>query len=124
MAPRRAVVGAIALAASVWLVWPLELTAQTASTSDQGDSEVRSAEIETTELTVSERARAIVWALSEDEWRRYRLLMQGVRGSVSPATLSPIEVLGIHARDTQERRRYAEQWARMMREDAERILAF
>ena len=50
--------------------------------------------------------------------------MQGVRGSISPATLSPIEVLGIHARDAQERQKYAEQWARMMREDAERILAF
>jgi len=50
--------------------------------------------------------------------------MLGVRGSVSPATLSPIEVLGIHARSTEERQRYAEQWAVMMREDAERILAF
>ena len=59
-----------------------------------------------------------------DEWRRYRALMTGVRGSISPATLSPIEVLGIHARDEQERQKYAEQWARIMREDAERILAF
>jgi integrating conjugative element protein (TIGR03759 family) len=50
--------------------------------------------------------------------------MDGIRGSISPATLSPIEVLGIHARDEAERRRYAERWARLMREDAERILAF
>ncbi len=75
-------------------------------------------------LTPSERARSRAWGLSEIEWRRYRQLMQGIRGSVSPATLSPIEVLGIHARDAQERRRYAERWARAMREDAERILAF
>lgn len=124
MIPKPAVVGIIALTASVLLVEPVELMAQTASRSAQLDAHVRSAEIESTELTVSERARATVWALSEDEWRRYRSLMQGVRGSVSPASLSPIEVLGIHARNTQERRQYAEQWARMMREDAERILAF
>jgi integrating conjugative element protein (TIGR03759 family) len=50
--------------------------------------------------------------------------MQGIRGSVSPATISPLEVLGIHARDEAERRRYAELWAQAMWEDAERILAF
>lgn len=68
--------------------------------------------------------RAAQWDLEDSEWQRYQTLMQGVRGSVSPSTLSPIEVLGIHARSTEERRRYAEQWALMMREDAERILAF
>ena len=51
-------------------------------------------------------------------------MLQGIRGSVSPATLSPLEVLGIHARDAAERTRYAEQWAIAMRDDAERILAF
>ena len=50
--------------------------------------------------------------------------MDGIRGSVSAANLSPIEVLGIHARTAAERRRYAERWAALMREDAERILAF
>lgn len=75
-------------------------------------------------LTPSELARMRTWGLSKTEWYRYRALMQGIRGSVSSATLSPIEVLGIHARDSDERRRYAEQWATMMREDAERILTF
>ncbi len=75
-------------------------------------------------LTPAQWARMRTWGLSKTEWYRYRALMQGIRGSVSPATLSPIEVLGIHARNRDERRRYAEQWARMMREDAERILAF
>ena len=50
--------------------------------------------------------------------------MQGIRGSISPSTISPIEVLGIHARDEAERQRYAEAWARIMYEDAGRILAF
>jgi integrating conjugative element protein (TIGR03759 family) len=72
----------------------------------------------------SQVSRAEQWGLNDTEWQRYRSLMQGIRGSISPATLSPIEVLGIHARNNEERRRYAEQWAMMMREDAERILAF
>ena len=75
-------------------------------------------------LAPSELARSRAWGLSETEWQRYKLLMQGIRGSISPSTISPIEVLGIHARNDDERRRYAEQWARIMREDVERILAF
>ena len=75
-------------------------------------------------LSESERTRARSWNLSETEWPRYRQLMDGVRGSISPETISPIEVLGIHARDAQERQRYAERWAQIMHEDAERILAF
>ncbi len=75
-------------------------------------------------LTSSDRARSRLWELSETEWRRYKQLMQGIRGSISPPTISPIEVLGIHARDQDERRRYAEMWARAMREDVSRILAF
>ncbi len=75
-------------------------------------------------LTSSELARSRLWELSETEWRRYKQLMQGIRGSISPLTISPIEVLGIHARDDAERQRYAETWARAMREDVDRILAF
>ena len=75
-------------------------------------------------LSESERTHARTWNLSEVEWQRYRQLMQGIRGSISPETISPIEVLGIHARDQAERQRYAERWAQTMHEDAERILAF
>ena len=75
-------------------------------------------------LSDLERARARIWNLSEPEWQRYQHLMQGIRGSISPETISPIEVLGIHARDTAERQRYAERWAQTMHEDAERILVF
>jgi integrating conjugative element protein (TIGR03759 family) len=77
-----------------------------------------------TPLSPSEAARAELWGLTETEWRRYRILMQGIRGSISPPTLSPIEVLGIHARDEAERRRYAEAWVQAMREDVARVLAF
>jgi len=71
-------------------------------------------------LSSVEHARARQWRLSEEEWTRYRSLMQGIRGSISPASISPIEVLGIHARDDAERRRYAEAWGKVMREDVDR----
>jgi integrating conjugative element protein (TIGR03759 family) len=75
-------------------------------------------------LSATDLAHARLWDLSETEWRRYKQLMQGIRGSISPSSISPIEVLGIHARDEAERQRYAEVWARAMREDVDRILAF
>jgi len=75
-------------------------------------------------LSESERTHARTWNLSETEWQRYRQLMQGIRGSISPGTISPIEVLGIHARDEAERQRYADAWAHAMHEDVDRILAF
>ena len=78
----------------------------------------------TNNLSETDLARARVWELSETEWRRYQQLMQGIRGSISPSTISPIEVLGIHARDEAERQQYVEAWARAMREDVDRILAF
>lgn len=64
------------------------------------------------------------WNLTETEWDRYQTLMRGIRGSVSPPTLSPIEVLGIHARDDKERTDYARRFARAMRDDVQRVVAF
>ncbi len=75
-------------------------------------------------LSATHQFRAQLWELSETEWRRYLDLMQGIRGSISPATISPVEVLGIHARNPGERRHYAKRWARVMTQDARRILAF
>ena len=98
--------------------------AESESAPTQRQSTVQSLELSTTERLDQKISRAEKWGLNDGEWQRYQSLMQGIRSSVSPATLSPIEVLGIHSRNTEERRRYAEQWAMMMREDAERILAF
>lgn len=64
------------------------------------------------------------WDLSVTEWNRYLALMRGIRGAVSHPRISPVEVLGIHAREAAERRHYAERWARMMFEDTDRVLAF
>ena len=64
------------------------------------------------------------WGLDETEWQRYQALMAGIRGSLSQPTISPIEVLGIHARDDAERKKYARQFAEAMRQDTGRVLAF
>ncbi len=64
------------------------------------------------------------WDLSQEETERYRTLMSGIRGSFSHPTISPLEVLGIHARTPDERRRYAERLVRLLYEDTERVLAF
>jgi len=97
--------------------------ASTAESDNPSTSEI-SSQVALSDLTPIERSRAETWELSPMEWRRYQALMAGIRGSVSPANLSPIEVLGIHARNEAERARYAERWASLMHEDAERILAF
>ncbi|MDZ7770156.1 MAG: TIGR03759 family integrating conjugative element protein [Woeseiaceae bacterium] len=113
-----------ALLIGVMLAASAPAVTQSVSSTDVSATQQTQDDTENTPLTASERARARTWELSETEWRRYRSLMQGIRGSVSPENLSPIEVLGIHARDAAERRQYAEAWARAMRADAERILAF
>lgn len=64
------------------------------------------------------------WGLNATELRRYELLMQGVRKHLSTESISPVEVLGIHARNDAERRKYARMWAKLMIEDAARVLAF
>lgn len=113
-------IAARSVAALIWLLAPLSLArAESVQTTTTEATQIRQ-----TPLTSSEHARAQSWGLSDVEWLRYHSLLQGIRGSVSPATLSPLEVLGIHARDDAERTRYAEQWAIAMRDDAERILAF
>ena len=105
-----------------WLCITLPVNADTGPGSDT--SKLQAVEQSTTQQIESQTSRAEQWGLDPTEWQRYESLMQGIRGSVSAATLSPLEVLGIHARTADERRRYAEQWAVMMRDDAERILAF
>ena len=111
---------AVALAATP----PTPLRADALSSTGPQTSRTETVRTNQTDLSRSDLARAQAWGLSETEWQRYEALMQGIRGSVSPETISPVEVLGTHARDEAERRRYAELWARAMWEDAERLLAF
>ncbi|MGR9052273.1 MAG: TIGR03759 family integrating conjugative element protein [Gammaproteobacteria bacterium] len=102
----------------VLLIFPFVLEAGELSTrsSQQHDTEFR--------YTEQDEVRRNQWSLTKEEWVRYKTLMQGVRGSISPSNVSPIEVLGTHARTEEERRKYAEIWARIQHEDAERVIAF
>jgi len=106
------------------LIWAVPMHAEVVSATRTEPTEQSSTVADHNALTASERARSRLWGLSVAEWHRYKALMQGIRGSISPANISPIEVLGIHARDDAERRHYAELWVRAMREDAARVLAF
>src|ERR1700743_3496374 len=60
-------------------------------------SEVRQLELE----------RAAGWGLKQEEWQRFRRVMEGPLGIYSP-NLDPLTALGIEARDSAEQQRYAE----------------
>ncbi|MBL4636205.1 MAG: TIGR03759 family integrating conjugative element protein [Kofleriaceae bacterium] len=71
-----------------------------------------------------ERVTREQWGLNEIEWGKYQQLMRGIRGSLSVESISPLEVLGIHAEGDKERKKYALAWAKVMREDTEKVLKF
>ncbi len=65
-----------------------------------------------------------LWHLDRTELERAETLKASFRQYLSDRQISPLEVLGIHARTDAERNRYARRWAKLMIEDAERVLAF
>ena len=67
---------------------------------------------------------AQMWSLSIPEVQRAKALMQGPRGAFSSPQLSPIEALGIHARNDAERLRYARLFAKVSLDDTQRVLAW
>lgn len=70
--------------------------------------------------------QARLWGLTVEDIQRSRILMQpgSTRAAFSAPNLSPVEVLGIHARSDTERRKYAELFARALHADTERIVAW
>ncbi|KAF0804379.1 TIGR03759 family integrating conjugative element protein [Alloalcanivorax xenomutans] len=76
-----------------------------------------------TDSQFSREDKAQIWGLSEKEWDRYETLMQGMHGYRSN-TLDPLTLLGIEARTDEERRRYAEQLARLEHDRVQRLLDF
>lgn len=63
------------------------------------------------------------WGLSDEEWSRYKNLMEGPRGIWSP-DLDPISTLGIHARNDRERDKYAEMAVKLERARVQAELDF
>ena len=83
-----------------------------------------STEQQNTRQEAADRLLGQIWGLSAEEIARAKVLLQGPRASFSVANLSPIEALGIHARNEAERRKYAEMFAKSVRADVERSLAW
>jgi hypothetical protein len=71
-----------------------------------------------------EQMQASMWGISIEEVRRAELLRQGPRGAFSIPAITPIEILGIHARSPAERQKYAEAFAKVLHADTERVLAW
>ena len=63
------------------------------------------------------------WGLRSDEWTRFRQLMRGPLGILSP-NLDPVSALGIEARSAEERRHYAELQVRVEGHRVEKLLAY
>ncbi|VFR69845.1 probable exported protein STY4558 [plant metagenome] len=63
------------------------------------------------------------WGLRDDEWARYRELMEGPLGIYSP-NLDPLSALGIEARSDEERRRYAQLQVQAEARRVEKLLAY
>jgi integrating conjugative element protein (TIGR03759 family) len=101
--------------------WAVETGRTTANNVTTQDSQANSSE---EVFSQGKRFTRSQWSLDETEWQRYLTLMQGIRGSISQPNLSPLEVLGIHAETDEERRGYAGRLAKVMHDDAERVLAF
>lgn len=87
-------------------------------------SQAQAARETTLPLDQHDRLVAEIWGLTDDEMRRAKVLLQGPRAAFSVPNISPVEALGIHARDEAERQRYAEKFARVVFEDLKRTLAF
>jgi len=63
------------------------------------------------------------WGLRDDEFARYRELMEGPLGIYSP-TLDPLSALGVEARSDEERRRYAQLQVQAEARRVEKLLAY
>ena len=122
------------LLASMFLIFPVALTtpapvfaatdgANGAPSSNPQNTLRQSTDRSETQHQFTQEKKAQIWGLSQTEWNRYETLMQGMHGYRSD-TLDPLTLLGIEARTDEERRRYAEQLARIEHDRVERLLAF
>jgi integrating conjugative element protein (TIGR03759 family) len=84
---------------------------------------VTATESQVTLAAKQEQRLAEAWGLKQEEWTRYRALMQGPLGIYSP-NLDPLTALGIEARSESERTRYAELQARMEGVRVEKLLTY
>lgn len=87
------------------------------------ESVIASSREQTTSHTELNDRPAKDWGLEPEEWTRYRHLMQGPLGIYSP-NLDPLTALGIEARTSDERRRYAELQVQAEARRVEKLLIY
>ncbi|EPG2413648.1 TIGR03759 family integrating conjugative element protein [Klebsiella pneumoniae] len=105
------------------LLAALHLPASAQQTPQQGTN-VQPARTSQSQIAHSQDARlAKEWGLRDDEFARYRELMEGPIGIYSP-NLDPLSALGIEARSDEERRRYAELQVQVEARRVEKLLAY
>ncbi|MCG8277439.1 TIGR03759 family integrating conjugative element protein [Stenotrophomonas sp. NLF4-10] len=107
----------------VLLLVALHLPAS-AQQAPQQTSNVQPVRANQSQIAHSQDARlAKKWGLRDDEFARYRELMQGPLGIYSP-NLDPLSALGVEARSDEERRRYAELQVQAEARRVEKLLAY
>lgn len=95
-----------------------EQSTQTGESTQQRVARANSV-LDTNDLLVAQ-----IWGLTNEEMIRAKVLLKGPRATFSVQNLSPVEALGIHARDEKERTKYAEMFAKALQADVERSLAW
>ena len=82
-------------------------------------------DIDKVTLTLEQKHQAFVWGLTEEQERRYVLLMQNRSGVYyQKSQLTPVEILGINASTNNERHAYAVLDAKQEFERTGKLLAF
>lgn len=101
----------------------LLLSASTFAASDVINTITENSISQNTVETSSGADYAHEWGLTETEWVKYKLLMQGVNGRYY-AHLTPSEVLGINAETSNDLKHFAELAAKQEHEKIEKELRF
>jgi integrating conjugative element protein (TIGR03759 family) len=117
----RRVLQMLALLAVTGIAWAAEPVATQIGRTQRG-----AVAVAPNAQSVLDVEQARVWGLTVAEVQRARYLMQpgSPRAAFSSPNISPIEVLGIHAQTAAERQRYATLFAKALRADTERVLAW
>lgn len=109
------------IAGTAFLALTMNCRAAPGAGTSAPDSKFSETQLSTERGDRTELARE--WGLTGDEWQRYQTLMNGPRGVYSPG-LDPLTALGIEARTSEERRRYAELQVKAERERVDKELAY
>jgi len=100
------------------------LLASSAHANSDQQTTIETTNTATTTPTEPSEEAAARWGLTMDEYAKYEAAMAGLRGRLSDARITPIEVLGIEAKTPAERRKYAESWVRLIEADTAKVLEF